>query len=164
VHLGSAQGRARPARLVVAQPTWLVALRDGNRGRRSAVAALAVVGDSSKPTPKVGGEQALWQGGGVVDWFDARKRSEGGSLELFVAAPVVDREMVAEARTGGRGGRRLGQGATRRCTGARGRVDWGFEEAGAVLHGGSTMAAWWHCGGGGWRKEKGSFTGVGLPL
>jgi hypothetical protein len=67
VHLGSAHGRARPAQLTVAQPTWLVAQHDGERGRRSATAALAAVGDSGESAPEVGGEQVLWQDGGVVD-------------------------------------------------------------------------------------------------
>jgi hypothetical protein len=54
-----------------------VAQHDGNKGWRSATAALAAVGDSGKPAPEVGGEQVLWQGGGVVDRFEAKKRSEG---------------------------------------------------------------------------------------
>jgi hypothetical protein len=157
VHLGSAQGRAWPARLAEAQPTWLVAQRDGNRGRRSATA----VGNSGKPAPEVGGEQALWQGGGVVDRFKVRKRSEGRAPELSMAALAADGETVAEGRTGCRGGRRLGRGAARRYTRARGRVGWGFGGVGEVLHGGSTMVARRRSGGGGRRKEKGSFTGSG---
>jgi hypothetical protein len=119
VHLGSAHGRARPARLAVAQPTWLVAQRDGNMGRRSATAA---VGNSGKPTPEVGGEQELWHGGGVADHFKARKRLEGGSPKLSTVALTDDRETAAETQMGGRGGRQLGRGAVWRCTGARGRV------------------------------------------
>jgi hypothetical protein len=83
------------------------------------------MGNSGKPAPEVGGEQALWQSGGVVDRFEARKR-----LELSMAMLAADGEMVGEARTGGRGGRRLGLGATRRCTGAWGRVGWGSEGSG----------------------------------
>jgi hypothetical protein len=78
--LGSAHGRAR---LTVAQPTWIVAQCDGNRGRHSTAVALAAVGKSGKPAPEVGGEHALWQGGGVVDWFEARKRSEGRLTEAI---------------------------------------------------------------------------------
>jgi hypothetical protein len=122
MHLGSAHGMARPARLAVAQPTWLVAQCNRNRGRRSATAALVAVGDFGKPAPEVGREQALWQGGSVVDRFEARKRSEGGSPKLSTATPVADGETEAEAWTGGRGGRRLGWGAARRCTRARGWV------------------------------------------
>jgi hypothetical protein len=77
MHLGSGRGRAWPARLTAAQPTWLVAQHDGNREQRSATAVLAAVGDSGMPAPEVVGEQALRQGGGVVDRFEARKRSEG---------------------------------------------------------------------------------------
>jgi hypothetical protein len=117
------------------------------------------VGNSGKPAPEVGGEQALRQGGDVVDQFEARNRSEGGSLELSMAALAADGETAAEAGTGGRGGRRLGRGAAWRCTGARGRVGWGFRGDGVALHGGSTMAAWRRIGGGGQSKEKGSFTG-----
>jgi hypothetical protein len=102
VHLGSAHSRAQPARLTVAQPTWLVAERDGNRGRRLATAALAAVGNSGKPAPEVGGEQALWQGGGVVDRFEVRKRSEGGSSELSTVALATDGETAVEAWIGGR--------------------------------------------------------------
>jgi hypothetical protein len=68
---------------------------------------------------------------------------EGGSSELSTAALAADGEPVAEARTRGRGGRRLGQGAARRGTEARGRVGWEFGGAGATLHGGSTTAARW---------------------
>jgi hypothetical protein len=39
-----------------------------------------------------------------------------------------------------------------------------FGGAGAALHGGSTMAHSGAVGGGGRRREKGSFMGVGLPL
>jgi hypothetical protein len=122
VHLGSAHGRARHARLTAAQPTWLVAQRDGNMGRRSATAALVAVGNSGKPAPEVGGEQELWQGGGVADQFKARKRLEGGSPKLSTVALTDDRETAAETQMGGRGGRQLGRGAVWRCTGARGRV------------------------------------------
>jgi hypothetical protein len=45
-----------------------------------------VVGDSDKLAPEVGQEPMLWQGGGVVDRFEAKKRSEGGSPELYMAA------------------------------------------------------------------------------
>jgi hypothetical protein len=124
VHLGSAHGRARPARLTAAQPTWLVAQHDGNRGRCSATATLAAVGDSGKPASEVVGEQALWQGGGVVDQFEARKRSEGGSPQLSMVVLAADGETAAEARTRGQGGRRLSRGAVRRCTRARGWVGW----------------------------------------
>jgi hypothetical protein len=162
VHLGSAHGRAR---LTAAQPTWLVAQRDGDRGRRSASAALAAVGNSGKPAAELGGEQALWQGGGVVDRFKVRKRSGGGgSLELSTAVLAADGETAVEARTGSRGGRRLGRGAARRCTGAWGRVDWRFRGVGAALHDGSMMAAW-RCSGV-WRAEEGEMVlrGAGLPL
>jgi hypothetical protein len=100
----------------------------------------------------------------VVDWFEARKRSVWGSPELSTVALAADGETTAEARTGGRGGRRLGQGAARRCTGARGRVGWGFGGAGVALHGGSTMAAHWRSGGR--RVEEGErvLHGVRLPL
>jgi hypothetical protein len=117
------------------------------------------VGNSGKPAPEVGGEQELWQGGGVVDRFEARKR-----LELSMAMLAADGEMAGEARTGGRGGRRLGLGAARRCIGAWGRVGWGFGGAEAALHGDSTTAARQRSGGRGRRKEKESFTGVRLPL
>jgi hypothetical protein len=40
----------------------------------------------------------------VVDRFEAKKRSEGGSPELSTAALTADGEPAAEARTGGRGG------------------------------------------------------------
>jgi hypothetical protein len=80
-----------------------VAQHDGNRGRRSATVALAAVGDSSKPASEVGGEQVLWQGGGVVDQFEAKKRSEGGSPELSTVVLAADGEPAVEARTGGRG-------------------------------------------------------------
>jgi hypothetical protein len=95
-----------------------------------------------------GGEQALWQGGAVVDRFEARKWSGGGAPELSTAVLAVDLEMTAEARIGGRGGRRLGRGAARRCIGARGRVGWGFGAA-LQFHNGGTVAQW---GGGGRRK------------
>jgi hypothetical protein len=100
----------------------------------------------------------------VVDRFEVKKRSEGGSPELSTTALAADWEPKAEAWTGGRGGRRLGRGAARRCTEALGRVSWEFGGARVVLHGRSTTAAWWRSGGGGRRREKGSFTGVGLPL
>jgi hypothetical protein len=66
---------------------------------------------------------------------------EGCSSELSTAALAADGETAVEARTGGRGGWRLDRGAARRCTGAQGRVDWGFGGARVALHGGSTMAA-----------------------
>jgi hypothetical protein len=69
----------------------------------------------------------------VVDRFEEKKRSEGGSPELSMAALTADWEPTVEARTGGRGGRRLG----------RGWVGWEFGGAGAALHGGSTMVAQW---------------------
>jgi hypothetical protein len=128
------------------------------------MATLAAVGDSDKTAPEVGGDQTLRQGGGVVDRFEVRNRSEGGSPELFTATLVADGETSVEARTRGRGGRPLGRGAVWRCTGARGWVGWGFGGAEAALHDGSKMAARQRSGGGGRRKEKGSFTGVGLPL
>jgi hypothetical protein len=90
------------------------------------------VGDFGKPAPEVGREQALWQGGSVVDRFEARKRSEGGSPKLSTATPVADGETEAEAWTGGRGGRRLGWGAARRCTRARGWVGWDGKRAKGV--------------------------------
>jgi hypothetical protein len=90
----------------------------------------------------------------VVDRFEVKKRSEGGSPELSTTALAADWEPEAEAWTGGRGGRRLGWGAARRCTEALGRVSWEFGGARVVLR----------SGGGGRRREKGSFTGVGLPL
>jgi hypothetical protein len=71
-------GRNRPACLGLAQPLRLVAQHDGNRGQRSATTALAAVGDSGQPAPEVGGEQVLWQGGGVVDYFEAKKEIGGG--------------------------------------------------------------------------------------
>jgi hypothetical protein len=61
------------------------------------------VGDSGKPASEVGGEQVLWQGGGVVDQFEAKKRSEGGSPELSTVVLAADGEPAVEARTGGRG-------------------------------------------------------------
>jgi hypothetical protein len=153
-------GRNRPAYLGLAQPLGLVAQHDGNRGRRSAT----VVGDSGKPAPEVGGEQVLWQGGGMVDRFEVKKRSDGGSPELPTMMLAADGEPAAEARTGGRGGRRLGRE---------------LRGAAPELGDGSTMSSkgpgwcctvvpqWWHdgaVGGGGRRREKGSFLGVGLPL
>jgi hypothetical protein len=54
-----------------------------------------------------------------------------------------------------------GLGSCARCTGAWGRVGWGFGGVGAALHGGSITASWRRSGGGGWRKEKGPFTGSG---
>jgi hypothetical protein len=157
-------GRNRPTCLGLAQPLRLVAQHDGNRGQRSATTALAAVRDSGQPAPEVGGEQVLWQGGGVVDYFEAKKRSEGGSPKLSTTVLVADEEPMMEARTGGRGGMRLGRGAARCCTGARGRVSWEFRGARMVLHRGSTSAAQRCSGVGGRRREKGSFTGVGLPL
>jgi hypothetical protein len=141
-----------------------VAQYDGNRGWRSAIAALAAVGNSGKSAPEVGGEQALWQGGGVVDRFEVRKRSEGGSPELSTVALVANGETAMKGRTGGRGGKRLGREATRRCTGARGRVGSGFGGVGVKLHGGSTIAAWQRSGG--WRAEDGErvLHEVELPL
>jgi hypothetical protein len=138
-----------------------VAQRDGNRGRRSATAALAALGNFGKPAPKVGGEQALWQGGGVVDRFEARKMSEGGSPELSTAALGLTkkRRLKHEPRVEEAG-------------------DWVGELRGAApeLRDGSTggsEGSGWRCtvvpqrrhdntvGGGGRRKEKGSFTGLG---
>jgi hypothetical protein len=49
-------GQNQPAYLGLAQPLGLVAQHNGNRGWRSATAALAAVGDSGKPAPEVGGE------------------------------------------------------------------------------------------------------------
>jgi hypothetical protein len=100
----------------------------------------------------------------VVDRFEARKRSEGGSPELSTAVLVADGGTTAEAWTRGRGGKRLGRGAARRCTGAQGRVGWGIGGVRAALHSGSTLVAWWRSGG--WRAEEGErvLHGVGLPL
>jgi hypothetical protein len=99
----------------------------------------------------------------VVDRFEEKKRSEGGSPELSVAALTADWEPKVEARTGGRGGRRLGRVAARRYTGARGRVGWGFRGPGQRC---TVVPQRWHgsaLGGGGRRKEKGSFIGSGSP-
>jgi hypothetical protein len=114
-----------------------------------------------KPAPEVCGEQAVWLGGGVVDRFEVRKRSEGGSPELSTVVLAADGETAAEGRTGGRGGRRLCRGAARHCTGVQGRVGWEFRGVREALHGGSTMVAWQRSGGGGRRKEKGPFTRSG---
>jgi hypothetical protein len=78
-----------------------VAQRDRNRGRRSATAALAAMVNFGKPAPEVCGEQAVWLGGGVVDRFEVRKRSEGGSPELSTVVLAADGETAAEGRTGG---------------------------------------------------------------
>jgi hypothetical protein len=51
-----------------------------------ATAVLAVVRNSGKSAPEVGGEQVLWQGGGVVDRFEAKKRLERGSPEVSMVA------------------------------------------------------------------------------
>jgi hypothetical protein len=107
-----------------------------------------VVGNSGKPAPEVGGEQVLWQGGGEVDRFEAKKRSEGGSPEVSMVVLAAAGEPAVEARTRGQGGRRLGRGAARSCIGAQGvRRGWGG-------------TAWWFHNGaqwrsGGWRAEEG---------
>jgi hypothetical protein len=114
-----------------------------NKGRRLATAALAAVGDFGKPAPEVGGEQVLWQGGGVVDQFEAKKWSEGGSLELSTMTLVADGEPATEARTRGRGGRRL-VGELRGAAPELGDGSVGSSEGpGASLHGGSTTVARW---------------------
>jgi hypothetical protein len=74
------------------------------------------VGDSSKPVPEVGGEQVLWQGSSVVDRFDVKKRSEGGSPVLSTVVLACDGESVKEGRARGQGGRQLVRGAARRYT------------------------------------------------
>jgi hypothetical protein len=156
VHLGSAcSACGGPAHLVCGPTRWRQGTTLGHGGAGDG-------GDSGKPAPEVGGEHASWQGSGVVDRFEARKRlGGGGSPELSVAALVAGGETTAEARTGGRGGRRLGRVAARRYTGARVRVGWGFRGPGRRCtvvpqrrHGSAL-------GGGGRRKEKGSFIGSG---
>jgi hypothetical protein len=55
---------------------------DGNRGRRSVI-------------------PVLWQGGSVVDRFEVKKTSEGGSPELSTVLLAGDGEPVTEARARG---------------------------------------------------------------
>jgi hypothetical protein len=99
----------------------------------------------------------------VVDRFEVRKMSEGGSPKLSTVALAADGETAAEARTGGRGGWRLDRGAARRCTGAQLRdgSTGGSEGPGWRC---TVVPQWRHdnaVGGGGRRKEKGSFMGLG---
>jgi hypothetical protein len=54
---------------------------------------------------------------------------------------MADGELAVEAGTGGRGGRRLGQGAARRCTRARERVGTAREGLEWVVCGGSAMTS-----------------------
>jgi hypothetical protein len=68
-------GRNRPACLGLVQ-------HDGNRGRRSVI-------------------PVLWQGGSVVDRFEVKKTSEGGSPELSTVLLAGDGEPVTEARARG---------------------------------------------------------------
>jgi hypothetical protein len=83
----------------------------------------------------------------VVDQFEAKKWSEGGSLELSTMALVADWEPATEARTRGRGGRRL-VGELRGAALELGDGSVGSSEGpGAALHGGSTTVAWWRSGG-----------------
>jgi hypothetical protein len=107
-----------------------VAQYDGNRGWRLAIAALAAVGNSGKSAPEVGGEQALWQGVGVVDRFEVRKRSEGGSPELSTVVLVATGETAMKGWTGGRGGKRLGREATRWFHNSGMAAQWGVEGGG----------------------------------
>jgi hypothetical protein len=54
---------------------------------------------------------------------------------------AADEEPAVEARTGGRGGRRLGRGAARRCTRARGWVGTVGEGLEWAVCGGSAMTS-----------------------
>jgi hypothetical protein len=70
-----------PASLFRAGPaTWAGVSTQWKEGSRESLThdrrATAVVGDSSKPAPEMGGEKVLWQGGGVVDQFEGQ--GEGG--------------------------------------------------------------------------------------
>jgi hypothetical protein len=103
-----------------------------------------------------GGEQALWQGGAVVDRFEARKRSGGGGAHR--SCPRRCLRLIWKRRR-------------KHELGVEGAGDWVGElhgvapELGDGSAGGSgqrcssTMVARWHSGGR--RKEKGSFTGSG---
>jgi hypothetical protein len=141
-----------------------MAKHDRSRGRHSTTAALAAVGDSSKPAPEVGGEQVLWQGSSVVDRFEAKKGRRGAHrscprrrLRLTgnrwqKHGPGVEgagdwvRELRGAAPKLVDGSAGSSEGPGRRCT-----------VVPQQRHGGAV-------GGGGRRREKGSFTGVRLPL
>jgi hypothetical protein len=74
-----------------------------------------VVGDFVKPAPKMGGERCC--GRAAVWWTDLRgkgtRNSQNGAL--YDGGSPSGGELVAGAKTGGRGGRRLGRGAAWRC-------------------------------------------------
>jgi hypothetical protein len=61
-----------------------------------------------------------------VWWTDLRGKGTKNSLNrvIYDGGSLGRPESTVEARTGGRGGRRLGRGAARRCTRAQGRVGW----------------------------------------
>jgi hypothetical protein len=61
--------------------------------------------------------------GAAADLEEAETGPKDGQSGPFMWRRLaVDGELVVEVGIGGRGGRRLGQGATRRCTRAQGRV------------------------------------------
>jgi hypothetical protein len=97
-----------------------------------------------------------WKGSGVVDRFEVKKRSEGGSSEQSTTALAADWEPEAEAWTGGRGGRRLGRGAARHCTAPEVRDGSAGSSEGPGWRC-TVVPQWWHGGavgveGGGGRK------------
>jgi hypothetical protein len=64
----------KPAGLFWAGPaTWAGGPSQWKQGSREWLThrrwAATVVGNTGKPTPELGGEKVLWQGGGVVDRF-----------------------------------------------------------------------------------------------
>jgi hypothetical protein len=83
-----------------------------------------VVGDSGKPALEMGGKGGC--GRAAVWWTDLRGKGTRNSPNgtLYGGGSPGRCEQAVEARTGGRGSRRLGQGATRCYTKARGWVGW----------------------------------------
>jgi hypothetical protein len=61
-----------------------------------------------------------------VWWTNLRSKGTKNSLNgaLYGGSSPGRHKPVVEERTGGRGGRRLGRGAVRHCTRARGWVGW----------------------------------------